>query len=186
MLLHTAFLPRVTAAMAVALTGQPTAGEILTALHEQNYFTNKQAVDGEPAYEYHPLFRDFLLSQALRVYSPSDRARIRRTAAGLLDAAGQIEAAARLLRDAEDWDTLAQLIHRHAQSLVAQGRAQTLAGVAAWRSRGDLRRTAMAALLARVDRRGGARRPPARASSKRSPPSAARGTRPGCSWPGRA
>jgi LuxR family transcriptional regulator, maltose regulon positive regulatory protein len=125
-LLQTAFLPRVTAAMAVALTGQPAAGEILTALHEQNYFTNKQASDGEPAYEYHPLFREFLLSQALRVYSPSECARIRRTAAGLLDAAGQIEAAARLLRDAEDWDTLAKLIHRHAQSLVAQGRVQTL------------------------------------------------------------
>jgi len=125
-LLHTAFLPQVTPAMAVTLTGEPTAGEILTALHEQNYFTNKQAFGGEPVYEYHPLFRDFLLSQALRVYPPSDRARIRRTAAGLLHTAGHIEAAARLLRDAEDWDTLAQLIHRHAQSLVAQGRAQTL------------------------------------------------------------
>ena len=125
-LLQTAFLPRVTATMAEALTGQPAAGEILSALHEQNYFTNKQAGDGEPAYEYHPLFREFLLSQALRAYSSEDRARIRRTAAGLLDAAGQIEAAARLLRDAEDWHTLAQLIHRCAQSLMAQGRAQTL------------------------------------------------------------
>jgi len=125
-LLHTAFLPRVTRTMAAALTGQPAAGEVLTALHEQNYFTNKQAGDGEPAYEYHPLFRDFLLSQALRVFSPADCARIRRTAAGLLDAAGQIEPAARLLRDAEDWSTLEQLIRRHAQSLVAQGRIQTL------------------------------------------------------------
>jgi len=125
-LLHTAFLPRVTGAMAVVLTGQPAADEVLTALHEQNYFTNKQASDGEPAYEYHPLFRDFLLSQALRVYSPADCARIRRTAAGLLDAAGQIEPAARLLRDAKEWDTLGQLIRRHAQSLVAQGRVQTL------------------------------------------------------------
>ncbi len=125
-LLHTAFLPQVTPAMAVTLTGEPTAGEILATLHEQNYFTNKQALSGEPVYEYHPLFRDFLLSQALRVYPPADRARIRRTAAGLLHAAGHIEAAARLLRDAEDWATLAQLIHRHAQSLVAQGRAQTL------------------------------------------------------------
>src|SRR5262249_42707903 len=53
-LLHTAFLPRVTEAMAVALTGQPAAGEVVTALHEQNYFTNKQASDGEPVYEYHP------------------------------------------------------------------------------------------------------------------------------------
>jgi len=125
-LLHTAFLPRVTAAMAVALTGQPAAGEVLTALHEQNYFTNKQGNDSEPAYEYHPLFRDFLLSQAIRVYSASDCARIRRTAAGLLDAAGQIEPAARLLRDAEDWSALEQLIRRHAQNLVAEGRVQTL------------------------------------------------------------
>src|SRR5262245_52818455 len=125
-LLHTAFLPRVTGAMAVALTGRPAAGEVLTALHQQNYFTNKQASDGEPAYEYHPLFRDFLLSQALRVYSPANCARIRRTAAGLLDAAGQIEPAARLLRDAEDWNALEQLIRRHAQSLVTQGRVQTL------------------------------------------------------------
>jgi DNA-binding SARP family transcriptional activator len=125
-LLHTAFLPQVTPAMAVALTGEPSAGKILAALHEQNYFTNKQAIGNEPAYEYHPLFRDFLLSQALRVYSPAECARIRRTAAGYFDVAGQIEAAARLLRDAEDWDRLAELIHRHAQSLVAQGRSQTL------------------------------------------------------------
>jgi ATP/maltotriose-dependent transcriptional regulator MalT/DNA-binding SARP family transcriptional activator len=125
-LLHTTFLPRVTGAMAVALTGQPAAGEVLTALHEQNYFTNKQASDAEPVYEYHPLFRDFLLSQALRVYSPADCARIRGTAGGLLAAAGQIEAAARLFRDAEDWNALEQLIRRHAQSLVAQGRVQTL------------------------------------------------------------
>jgi LuxR family transcriptional regulator, maltose regulon positive regulatory protein len=125
-LLHTAFLPRVTAAMAVALTGQPTASEVVTALHEQNYFTNKQGNDSEPAYEYHPLFRDFLLSQALRVYSREECARIRRAAAGLLAAAGQIEPAARLLREAEDWNALEQLIRRHAQSLVTQGRVQTL------------------------------------------------------------
>jgi LuxR family maltose regulon positive regulatory protein len=125
-LLHTAFLPRVTGAMAVALTGQMAAGEVLTRLHAQNYFTNKQASGGEPAYEYHPLFRGFLLSHALGVFSPADCARIRRNAAGLLDAAGQIEAAARLLRDAEAWDTLEQLIRRHAQNLVAQGRVQTL------------------------------------------------------------
>lgn len=125
-LLRTAFLPRVTASMAEQLTGQPRAGEILAALHARNYFTNRQADDGEATYEYHPLFRDFLLSQAMRVYGPEPRATIRRAAAGLLDAAGLIEAAAGLLRDAEDWDGLAQLIHRHAQSLLAQGRAQTL------------------------------------------------------------
>src|SRR5262249_42585776 len=116
----------IAAPMASAPQGQPAAGEELATLHEQNYFTNKHAGDGEPAYEYHPLFRDFLLSQALRVYSPADCARIRRTAAALLDAAGQIDPAARLLRDAKDWDTLGQLVRRHAQSLVAQGGVGTL------------------------------------------------------------
>ena len=125
-LLQTAFLPRVTASMARALTGQPTAGETLATLHKQNYFTNKQAADREPTYEYHPLFREFLLSQALRVYHSEALAKIRRTAGGLLDAAGRVEAAAELFRDAEDWDELTQLVHRHAQSLLAQGRAQTL------------------------------------------------------------
>ena len=62
-LLQTAFLPRVTAALAEKLTGQLDAGLILVNLHKQNYFTNKLG-GSEAIYEYHPLFRVFLLSQA--------------------------------------------------------------------------------------------------------------------------
>jgi ATP/maltotriose-dependent transcriptional regulator MalT/DNA-binding SARP family transcriptional activator len=124
-LLQTAFLPRITPSMAASLTGQSTAGAILADLHRGNYFTNKQA-GREPTYEFHPLFREFLLSQAARTYPPARLATIRRTAADLLDGAGQVEAAAGLLVDAEDWAGLAQLIHRNAQKLLAQGRAQTL------------------------------------------------------------
>jgi ATP/maltotriose-dependent transcriptional regulator MalT/DNA-binding SARP family transcriptional activator len=125
-LLQTAFLPRVTVAMAEALTGRPGAGDILAALHKQNYFTNKQTADGEVTYEYHPLFREFLLSRSQRVYAREARAKIRRAAADLLEAAGRVEAAAELLRDAEDWEGLVRLIYRHAQSLLGQGRSQTL------------------------------------------------------------
>src|SRR5262249_56786286 len=57
---------------------------------------------------------------------------IRRTAADVLDQAGHAEAAAGLLRDAEDWAGLAQLIHRNAQKLLGQGRAQTLEEWLAW------------------------------------------------------
>jgi len=124
-LLQTAFLPRITPSMAGSLTGQSTAGAILGALHKGNYFINKQA-GHEPTYEYHPLFRDFLLSEAANTYPAPRLTTIRRTAATLLDGAGHIEAAAGLLRDAEDWEGLAQLIHRNAQKLLAQGRAQTL------------------------------------------------------------
>jgi len=124
-LLQTAFLPRITPTMAVSLTGQSTAGAILADLHRENYFTNKQW-GREPTYEYHPLFREFLLSQAASAYPAARLATIRRTAATLLEGAGQVEAAAGLLIDAEDSDGLAQLIHRNAQKLLGQGRAQTL------------------------------------------------------------
>lgn len=68
-LLQTAFVPRVTASLAGNLTGQPKAGPVLVNLHKQNYFTNKLA-GSEPKYEYHPLFRQFLLSQAIRLIRP--------------------------------------------------------------------------------------------------------------------
>ena len=124
-LLQTAFVPRVTASMAEKLTGSLMPVRFLANLHKQNYFTNKLA-GSESAYEYHPLFREFLLSQAHRTYLPARVAEIRRVAAGLVEAAGQVEVAADLLRDAEDWEGLAQLICRHAPTLLAQGRGQTV------------------------------------------------------------
>src|SRR2546425_1268700 len=126
-LLQTAVLPRVTASVAERLPAGPTAGQILADLHEQNYFTTKQ-MNSEPTYEYHPLFREFLLSQALRSYPAAQRAEIRRAAARLVEAAGQIEAAAALRREAGDWEGLAGLVCRHAPTLLAQGRAPTVGG----------------------------------------------------------
>ena len=124
-LLQTAFVPKVTALIAEKLTGELDAGQILANLHKQNYFTNKLR-GSESAYEYHPLFREFLISQSHETYLPSRIAEIRRVAAGLVEAAGQVEAAADLLRDAEDREGLAQLIYRHAPTLLAQGRGQTV------------------------------------------------------------
>src|SRR4029077_2248661 len=92
-LMRTAFLPRMTPAMAEALTGNSNTGEMLATLHKQNYFTNKQA-GTPPTYEYHPLFRDFLLARATHTYSRQTQAQIRAAAAALLDDAGRIEAAA--------------------------------------------------------------------------------------------
>ena len=124
-LLQTAFLPEVTGPMAQALTGLPAAGDTLVTLHKQNYFTTKRA-GSPPTYVYHPLFREFLLSRAARAYSPERRAKIRRTAASLIETAGRVEAAAGLLRDAEDWAGLAQMVHRHGATLLSQGRGETI------------------------------------------------------------
>ncbi len=124
-LLQTAFLPRVTASMAEKLTGQLTAGQVLADLHRQNYFTNGRMA-GELIYEYHPLFREFLLSQGEKEYTVERRGEIRRGAANLAEAAGQVEAAVELFRDAEDWEGLTRLICSHAPMLLSQGRVQTL------------------------------------------------------------
>ena len=124
-LLQTAFVPRVTASLAEKLTGQPDAGPVLVNLHKQNYFINKLA-GSEPTYEYHPLFRAFLLSQARETYTAARVGEIRRLAARLLETAGEMEAAAGLLRDVNDQEGLAGLICRHGQLLLAQGRDQTL------------------------------------------------------------
>jgi len=124
-LLQTAFLPQVTTSMAEKLTGQPTAGQVLGDLHRQNYFTNRRMAD-ELIYEYHPLFREFLLSQGEKEYTVERRAEIRGGAANLAEAAGQIEAAVELFRDAGDWEGLARLSCRNAPTLLSQGRVQTL------------------------------------------------------------
>jgi ATP/maltotriose-dependent transcriptional regulator MalT/DNA-binding SARP family transcriptional activator len=124
-LLKTAFLPRMTASMAERLTGAGRAGPILSEMHRLNQFTKKY-LQREPVFEYHDLFREFLLERATAVYSREKLLEIRKAAAGILEHSGYIEGAAGLLRDAGDWEALSRLILSRAGFLVAQGRYQTL------------------------------------------------------------
>ena len=120
-LLQTAFLPCVTAAMAEELTGRPHAGRVLARLHRQNCFTIEHAA-ASAVYEYHPLFRAFLLRRAYAVLTVEQRADIQRRAAALLERDGQVEVAATLLRNAGDWGALARLVETQAAALGASGR----------------------------------------------------------------
>ncbi|HEU5193227.1 MAG TPA: AAA family ATPase, partial [Methylomirabilota bacterium] len=161
-LLQTAFLPRVTAAMAEALTGRPHAGRVLARLHRQNCFTVEHAA-ATAVYEFHPLFRAFLLRRAYAVLTVEQRADIQRRAAALLERDGQVEVAATLLRNAGDWGAFAQLVETQAPALCASGRRalvdEWLAAIPSevvhdhpwllfWRAAG---RTAEAPAAARVD-----------------------------------
>jgi hypothetical protein len=118
-LLAAALLPKISAPMLEELTAHPGAGQILEDLHRRNYFTLKHAAG---AYEYHPLFRDFLLRQGTHMQA------LRKKAAALAQADGQLEAAAELLRASGDFGALAQLVLAQAQVLVAQGRSRVLEG----------------------------------------------------------
>lgn len=121
-LLLTALLPKIGVATARTLTGVAGAQEILDDLTRRNFFTVRHAGLGDDAYEYHPLFRDFLRVEAERRYPPEQLCALRARAAALLEAEGEIEAAAELWRDAREWDALVSHILEHAPAFVAQAR----------------------------------------------------------------
>ena len=127
-LLASALLPKMTARMLVGLTGAPDAGDWLEELHRKNYFTLKHP-QAEPAYEYHPLFREFLLAGAKRAFASDQLQELRKRAAALAEADGQLETAAELLRACGDFRGVAELVLRHARGLLEQGRGQV---VEAW------------------------------------------------------
>ncbi len=154
-LVKTAFLPRMTALMAERLTGVHDAEQILSGLNKNHYFTTqygyhaqgansprgaalqdapfsgpqeekKRSSHALPAYQYHPLFREFLLSKAKGFYNEEELLQTKRSAAGVLEASEMVEDAVSLLIDVRDWDTLAKLILGRAAGMTAQGRSKTL------------------------------------------------------------
>ena len=124
-LLQTAFLPKMTPKMAEDLTGLPNAGRILDALSRSHYFTEKR-FRGEPVYQYHSLFREFLLSRAKGTFSADTLSVLLRQAAKLLEDDGQSEAAIGVLCDIGDWNGMVRLVLMHAPSMVEQGRNRSL------------------------------------------------------------
>ena len=124
-LLQSSFLPSMTSQMAERLTGIKRANQILSSLNQYNYFTTKHP-NPEPVYQYHPLFREFLLSNARSSLSSAKLLAVQKSAAMLLDESGQHEDAVSLLRNISDWNGLTQLIISHAPVLMSHGRVKTL------------------------------------------------------------
>jgi DNA-binding SARP family transcriptional activator len=124
-MLKTAFLPQMTEGMVKRLTDNPQAERILNHLNRGNYFTERRILD-EPIYDYHPLFREFLLFRAEEIFSKQTLSTLKHRAADLLEEQGQIGSSARLLKEISDWDALARLILKHAPVMHAQGRDSVL------------------------------------------------------------
>lgn len=122
---RTALLPAMTVPQAVELSGEPRMAEVLAELHRHNCFIVRRG-QAEPVYEYHALFRSFLLHRAEAAIPPEEWRSLQRRAAGLLAASKQAEAAASLYRAAGDWPGLAALALDEAAGLIAAGRQRTL------------------------------------------------------------
>ena len=125
-LLKSAHLPRMSAGMAARLTGVRRAGQILSYMNRHNYFTEVHT-GPEPVYEYHPLFREFLLSGAGDFFSEKSIRRLKAKAGAILEEAGHVEEAAAILCETGDWDGVARIVRGQAPMLVRQGRTVTLA-----------------------------------------------------------
>ncbi|MBI4767289.1 MAG: hypothetical protein HY787_22300 [Deltaproteobacteria bacterium] len=124
-LLKTAFLPKITLKAAEKLYGLSNADKILSTFSRNNYFTERH-YSKEPVYQYHPLFREFLMARARETFSEVRLSTLLRQAAKLLEQDGQIEAAISLFRDLNDWEEMVQLILKQAPSMVAEGRNRPL------------------------------------------------------------
>lgn len=124
-LMQTALLPKATQKMARALTGNPSAGSVLTRLQRQNYFI-QQHVGKVALYQFHPMFQAFLLERLTEELTTGELIRLRHKAAVLLEQADQPDAAIEQYRTAGDWAECKRLIHAQAPFLLQQGRNLTL------------------------------------------------------------
>lgn len=126
LLVRTAFVPELTSAMAEAITGDAGAGDILASLHRGHHFVFLKSGGGDSIYQYHPLLREFLRARAAQSLSADEYRALRRTSIDVLEADGEVEEAAALLREDGDFHALKRLALEHAPDMLAHGRAETL------------------------------------------------------------
>ncbi|MBI4195085.1 MAG: tetratricopeptide repeat protein [Betaproteobacteria bacterium] len=127
LLLNTAYLSQMTAAMAEELTGHSDAGTILAHLYQNNYFVILKQARPEPVYQYHPLLKEFLLTRAADTFGKEQRIKLQRASAALMEGIGQVSEAVALLRETGDWEEMVRVIYRHGSTMLDQGRGETLA-----------------------------------------------------------
>lgn len=126
-LLRTHMLPRMTAAIAQELSGEPTAQSLLEDLYRRHLFTDRRVTE-QVSYQYHALFRAFLAARAKDRLDQGERMQLHRRAAMLLERCALPEEALEVYQAAGEWQAVARLVAQHGARLLAQGRGATLRG----------------------------------------------------------
>jgi ATP/maltotriose-dependent transcriptional regulator MalT/DNA-binding SARP family transcriptional activator len=127
-LLKIACLPRTTAGVAEALSGEPKAARLLVNLAQNDYFVKEVPSESGRVYQFHPLLSDFLRSRAAHDMPEALGVPQLQRAALLLRKAGQVEDAVSLLIEGGDWAQVAAIAAEEAPAMIEQGRSATLAG----------------------------------------------------------
>lgn len=125
-LLLTALLPSVSASDAEAVSGNTEAPLVLDYLYRRHLFTDRRRTGGEPVYQFHALFREFLMAEGRRRLTNDERRDAQTRAGGQMVARGDFDAAAALYIDAQAWTELAGLTMHAGRLLLDEGREHTL------------------------------------------------------------
>ncbi|MBN1625697.1 MAG: hypothetical protein JW944_04165 [Deltaproteobacteria bacterium] len=124
-LVVTALLPKMTASMADSLTGLCNSNERLSSL-ERNHLFIERYNSPPPTYQYHPLFRNFLLSKAKEIISQEEFHKIRQRAASILADSDYIDDAAELYVESHDTAGIIRMVEEYGKTLIEQGRNMTI------------------------------------------------------------
>jgi DNA-binding SARP family transcriptional activator len=120
-LLKISCMPSFTPDAAIKLTGFKKSGEILAEMNRKNYFTLKK-IQKSTFYQFHPLFRTFLITKAEESIEPELLIKLHCKAANLYIEQGQLEDGFTLYAKIKNHTAQAKMIRDHAASLIAEGR----------------------------------------------------------------
>ncbi|MBF0563920.1 MAG: hypothetical protein HQK89_01625 [Nitrospirae bacterium] len=119
-LLKTSYLPEFDVSMAEKLTGCEICRKILSAKPQQ-YFLTEKLTQGGPMFQYHGLFREFLLARARNHFGQRQN-EIMSLAADILEENGYVGDGARLCMETANVEKLGNIILKNAPSMIAGGR----------------------------------------------------------------
>ncbi len=121
-----ALLPVMRAQTAAQLGERDDAALVLADLAQRNFFTFRYHDEGAERYQFHPLFRQFLLDRGQAGNSPDTWRAAQCHAASILLEEDDLPAAVALLAAAKDWSAMANAVIAKAPQLLFQGRLETL------------------------------------------------------------
>ena len=124
-LLVSSFLPVMTDSAVQSLTHHARAGGILLELYRNHMFIERFSAL-ETTYQYHPLFREFLLAKANQSFDAQKIFNLRQSAALQMEAIKRVEDAADIYAEINDAEALARLVQTQALPLINQGRLDIL------------------------------------------------------------
>ncbi len=125
-LMLSSLLPRVTPSAGDEIIGGVDSRNVLATLQNRHLFVDRRSA-GEPTYQYHALFREFLRSRAQAAFTPAELRAFLHRAGTWFEERGARGEAIPLHIEARAFAAAAPLIAAKAESMLAQGRNLGLA-----------------------------------------------------------